>query len=330
MFAVGGFASFNTNNDYIPKQTYTFKDQSALTTDVDRSIYQVPFGVTMRTRFMRGEFQPYLGTKVGAEFSTQSTYMSTFVNRHDNWGFYMSPEIGFTYFPFQKTDFGFQFAVYYSFCTNKNSDYDIKGIDNLKRSLRYKSQLLGCVALDIKPKSRIEDSKALLEKANALIERSQASNEAKNYIMATTEYDVYMSSIEYPVMYESVRKLPVDSQEIGNYWNIMDGYVTRTDTESLSCPEYASLLIRYCFYMNEKAAMEKGEKYKTPGIMEDMYKEIAAYYDGEQRDFLLYTLLRNFIMNGKEIERADVLYKEYLEKYNTSTFHKSILEMLLQ
>ena len=131
MFAVGGFASFNTNNDYIPKQTYTFKDQSALTTDVDRSIYQVPFGLTMRTRFMRGELQPYLGTKIGAEFSTQSTYMSTFVNRHDNWGFYMSPEIGLTYFPFDKTDFGFQFAVYYSFCTNRNSDYDLKGIKNV-------------------------------------------------------------------------------------------------------------------------------------------------------------------------------------------------------
>jgi hypothetical protein len=131
MFAVGGFASFNTNNDYIPKETYTFDDQSALTTDVDRSIYQVPFGLTMRTRFLRGEFQPYLGTKIGTEFSTQSTYMSTFVNRHDNWGFYMSPEIGFTYFPFEKTDFGFQFAVYYSFCTNRNETYDIKGIDNL-------------------------------------------------------------------------------------------------------------------------------------------------------------------------------------------------------
>ena len=130
-FALGGFASFNTNNDYIPKQTYTFDDQSALTTDVDRSIYQVPFGLTMRTRFLRGEFQPYLGTKIGAEFSTQSTYMSTFVNRHDNWGFYMSPEVGFVYYPFQKTDVGFQLAVYYSFCTNKNSAYDIKGIDNL-------------------------------------------------------------------------------------------------------------------------------------------------------------------------------------------------------
>lgn len=131
MFAVGGFASFNTNNKYIPKQTYTFSDRSALTTDLDRSIYQVPFGLTMRTRFMRSEFQPYLGTKIGAEFSTQSTYMSTFVNRHDNWGFYMSPEVGFTYFPFEKTDLGFQFAVYYSFCTNKNSSYDIKGINNL-------------------------------------------------------------------------------------------------------------------------------------------------------------------------------------------------------
>jgi hypothetical protein len=131
MFAVGGFASFNTNNEYIPKQTYTFSDNSALTTDLDRSVYQVPFGFTMRTRFLRSEFQPYLGTKVGAEFSTQSTYMSTFVNRHDNWGFYMSPEIGFTYFPFEKTDFGFQLAVYYSFCTNRNKSYDIKGINNL-------------------------------------------------------------------------------------------------------------------------------------------------------------------------------------------------------
>ena len=131
MFAIGGFASFNTNTQYIPRKTYTFSDMSALTTDLERSIYQVPFGFTMRTRFLRNEFQPYLGTKVGAEFSTQSTYMSTFVNRHDNWGFYMSPELGFTYFPFEKTDFGFQFAVYYSFCTNKNKSYDIKGINNL-------------------------------------------------------------------------------------------------------------------------------------------------------------------------------------------------------
>lgn len=211
-----------------------------------------------------------------------------------------------------------------------NNNRLMKSIETLKRTLRYKSQLLGCVALDIKPKDRINDSRTLLEKAKGIIERSRASEEAKNYVMASIEYDVYMSFIEYPVMYESVRGLSVAEQEIGDYWTIMDGYVTRNDAESLSCPEYASLLMRYCFYVNEKSAREKGEKYSMPKVMEDMYSELALFYEGEQRDFLLYTLLRNFIMNGQEIERADVLYKDYLQKYNSNTFYKSIIDMLLQ
>ena len=206
----------------------------------------------------------------------------------------------------------------------------LKSIDNLKRSLRYKSQLLGCVALDIKPKARIDDSRTLMEKATALIEKSQASEEAKNYARAIIDYDVYMSFIEYPVMYASVRGLAIDQQEIGDYWSITEGYTLRTDKEALRCPEYASLLMRYCFYQNEKAAKAKGEEYAMPTKMEDMYRELAACYEGDHRDYVLYTLLRNFIMNGKEIERADALYKEYIEKYNTSAFHKGILEMLLQ
>ena len=82
--------------------------------------------------------------------------------------------------------------------------------------------------------------------------------------------------------------------------------------------------------MNEKDAKEKGGSYSMPKVMEEMYQQIAAFYSGEQRDFLLYILLRNFIMNGQEIERADVLYKDYVEKYNCSAFHKGILDMLLQ
>ena len=211
-----------------------------------------------------------------------------------------------------------------------NNNRLMKSIETLKSTLRYKSQLLGCVALDIKPKTRIDDSRTLLERATALIGRSSASEEAKNYVSAIIDYDVYMSFIEYPVMYKSVRGLSVEEQEIGDYWTIMDGYITRSDAQALSCPEYASLLMRYCFYMNEKMAKEKGGVYVMPGVLEEMYKEIASFYTGEQRDFLLYTLLRNFIMNGKEIERADALYNEYIEKYNVSAFNRSILEMLLQ
>ena len=130
-FAVGGFASFGTNNKYIPKQTYQLENNAAITTDLDRSIYQVPFGATVRLRLMRTEFQPYIEAKMGAEYSTQNTYMSTFVNKHDNWGFYISPEIGMTFFPFEKTDFGFQVAVYYSYATNRNKALDLTGLNNL-------------------------------------------------------------------------------------------------------------------------------------------------------------------------------------------------------
>ena len=131
MLAVGGFASFNTNIAYVPRTTYTFSDNSALSTDLNRAIYQVPFGATLRYRFMRSMFQPYLEAKIGAEYATQNTYMSTFVAKNDNWGFYVSPEVGMTFFPFEKTDFGFQVAVYYSFATNENKSLNINGINNL-------------------------------------------------------------------------------------------------------------------------------------------------------------------------------------------------------
>ena len=211
-----------------------------------------------------------------------------------------------------------------------NNNRLLENLNNIKRSLRYKSQLLGCVALDIKPKNRIDDSRVLMEKVKSLVDRSSASPEAKNYVMALTDYDVYLSFIEYPVMYQSVRGVTIDQQEIGDYWNIMDGYVTRDDAEAMNCPEYASLLMRYSFFIKEKAAKEKGEKYEIPNNLEDMYNDLVCSYDGKQRDFLLYTLLCNFIRNGQDIERADILYKDYIEKYNKDNYYKSILDLLLQ
>lgn len=211
-----------------------------------------------------------------------------------------------------------------------NNNRLLENLNGIKRTLRYKSQLLGCAALDIKPKSRIDDSRTLMEKVKTLVERSSASQEAKNYVMALTDYDVYLSFIEYPVIYQSVRGVAIDQQELGDYWSIMDGYVTKDDAEAMNCPEYASLLMRYSFFVKEKAAKEKGEKYEIPNNLEDMYNELAGFYDGRQRDFLLYTLLCNFIRNGQDIERADALYKDYIEKYNKDNYYKSILDLLLQ
>lgn len=131
MLALGGFVSYNTNNQYFPKHTFQYGDGSALTTDFDRSLYQIPFGATLRYRFMRNKVQPYIQAKLGANYSEQSTYMSTFRIAHDSWGFYASPEIGVTIHPFNRTNFGFQIAAYYSFATNRSKYYGMNGINNL-------------------------------------------------------------------------------------------------------------------------------------------------------------------------------------------------------
>ncbi|MBQ2778313.1 MAG: hypothetical protein IJF46_00855 [Bacteroidaceae bacterium] len=206
----------------------------------------------------------------------------------------------------------------------------LKRIDEIKRTMRYRSQLLGCAALDIKPKTRIDDSRILLQKVSAAISEAQVSEDVANYIMAGIESEAYVSFMEYPVMYASVRATAIEQQEIGDYWSIMDGYTLRTDAVSLSNPEYAGLLMRYCFYMNEKKAKQGSAEYQMPTTLETMYAELAAFYEGAHRDVVLYTLLCNFIKNGKEIERADALYADYKQKYNINKDYITILDAILQ
>lgn len=206
----------------------------------------------------------------------------------------------------------------------------INRINDVKRSMRYREQLLGCVALDIKPQARVNDSRTLLEKVKAMVSEAGINEAAANYILSGIESEVYVSYIEYPVMYASVRGTSIEEQGIGDYWSITDGYTLRNDAVSLSNPEYASLLMRYCFYMNEKKAKEGGSSYKMPATFETMYAELAGFYNGAQRDFVLYTLLCNFIKNGKEIERADALYNDYKEKYNMNKEYINILDTILE
>lgn len=205
-------------------------------------------------------------------------------------------------------------------------------IEQLKRGMRYKSQLLGCIVLDIKPQTRLNDSRTLLEKVNTLIQEAgkDVSPDVTRYIIAETEAAVYNSFMEYPPMYAETRKLPVDQQEIGDYWSLMDEFNPRDDSISLSCPEYAGLLMRYCFYVKEKSAAQKGETYHRPDTFEKMYHEFASFYEGPQRDFVLFVLISNFIRNGKEIERVDEILEDYKKKHNIRKANVQLLESLLQ
>ena len=205
-------------------------------------------------------------------------------------------------------------------------------IELYKRNIRYKSQLLACAALDIKPENRINDSRRLLTKVKELMSKVEKNltPEAQNYIMADIESDVYNSFMEYPVMYAEIRHLPIEKQGIGEYWKIMDNYSPSTNATALRNSKYISMLMRYCAFQKEKEAVAKGEKYVYPNTLEDMYKQFATFYEGDVRDAILYNLLCNFIRSGKEIERAEPLLKEYKEKYNTHKEYIQILESLMQ
>lgn len=209
----------------------------------------------------------------------------------------------------------------------------LQDISNLKRDMNYKSQLLACAVVDVKPADRIRDSRILLKQVDEMLRQAGdgISPEAAAYIAADAEAAAYNSFMEYPVMYAEIRKKPIEEQGLGeDYWKIMDNCKLRSDKASLQNAEYLSFLMRYEFYISEKKAREAGVSYRIPNKFEDMYHELAAFYTGDQRDAVLYMLICNFIRNGKEIERAEAILKDYKEKYNKDTEYVRILDSLLQ
>lgn len=130
-FGVGLFIAYSTNNERIGKETLYLDNNAAITAEQQHSVFQLPFGVGMRYRFMPGEqFTPYMGLKLGANYAQMSSYMNTFKIYDNTWGFYMSPEIGVNLFVTQ--NFGFHVAAYYSYGTNSGKvlTYKINELNN--------------------------------------------------------------------------------------------------------------------------------------------------------------------------------------------------------
>lgn len=134
-FSVGGFVSYHTNNKYIGRSTIQIDETSAVTSDQQHSIFQIPFGAALRYTFGRettNQFEPYLGAKVGTAYSEVSSYMNIFKAYERKWGFFVSPEIGMTFYTNPAKTFGFHVAAYYSYSTNKSEvlGYNVDGLSN--------------------------------------------------------------------------------------------------------------------------------------------------------------------------------------------------------
>ena len=65
-FSVGAFVSFHTNHRYVGRQTLHLSPTESLTTDQQRSAFQVPFGIAGAYTFCNGSHvRPYVGVKLG-------------------------------------------------------------------------------------------------------------------------------------------------------------------------------------------------------------------------------------------------------------------------
>lgn len=116
-FALGGFLAFHTNNEYIPYRSILWEN-AALSTEQQHSLFQIPFGVSARYRFLQKLCAPYVGVKLGAQYTNSETYLNRLCLYNHLWGFYISPEIGVEIFPFAQKRFGIHLACYYSYSTN--------------------------------------------------------------------------------------------------------------------------------------------------------------------------------------------------------------------
>lgn len=132
--SLGLYVSYHTNNKYIGEQLLHLSDTESFYADQQHSIYQVPFGLASRWRFIEnGMFEPYIGVKLGAMYSRMESQTQVYTYYDKNWGFNVQPELGVTIYPMPQQRVGIHLAIYYNYSTNKSKvlTYNIDGYNNI-------------------------------------------------------------------------------------------------------------------------------------------------------------------------------------------------------
>lgn len=132
--SLGLFISYHTNNKYIGEQVLNLSSTESLYTDQQHSLYQVPFGVAARWRFIdEGVWEPYMAVKLGAMYSRMESDTQVYTFYDKTWGFNVQPELGITIYPMKYARTGLHLAIYYNYSTNKSKvlTYNIDGYNNI-------------------------------------------------------------------------------------------------------------------------------------------------------------------------------------------------------
>lgn len=201
-------------------------------------------------------------------------------------------------------------------------------------SVRFKTSLNACVVLDHKPADRIVAAKKYAEEARKMlaVKKDKYSEAFINYVEATIEALVCESEIYYPDLYASIRQKPISEQGIGDYWTLLDHYQTRSDEASLRCASYVDFLVKYMVYEKAKksADRESGLEKFLPKTLDGSYNLAVETFKDAQLDAVLFRILTDYIVQGKNIEEADKWISDYKQKYNKEKEYVEILDLLMQ
>ena len=132
--AVGLYASFHTNNEYVESQVIQLSQSSDLYTDQIQSIFQIPFGALIKYRFTEDAvFEPYTTLKLGTNYTRMSSTNNVLEFYSEAWGFNVQPEVGISIYPSSISRTGIHLGLYYSYSTNhtKCLIYDLNGLNNI-------------------------------------------------------------------------------------------------------------------------------------------------------------------------------------------------------
>lgn len=132
-YSVGFNASWNTLLKYIPTKTYDLQNEPGnITTDMYRSIFNIPFTVFGRYHFLQNDrFKPFVGLALGVQYSDFSQYYSLFQNSQSSWGVIARPEAGTVIRLTKNENINMILGVDYSFSTNENKGLLINNLQEL-------------------------------------------------------------------------------------------------------------------------------------------------------------------------------------------------------
>lgn len=199
-------------------------------------------------------------------------------------------------------------------------------------SHRYKANIPAALVTMVGAKDFYQATLTQWKEEAALLDeiKEQISIQEYNYLLSRIEGELLTNLITYPEAVSSFTGKNLADCISEGYWNVLDNYKLRDDEASLRERGFMLFLGTYKDYMRKKAAREKNETYTPSTSLQEEYTDLVDFYEGPQRDAVLFAYLYNSLARNQNYQEAESLTKDYFKKYNKNKEYKKILTKVMK